>query len=123
MVPEVLKGYYEPEADMGSAGFILYIMLYGAPRFGAQRGQRCSLDKIVDILEANLDLKNMDPWPRMSESANSFVQRMLDPDPKARYIAQQVLDHPWLQDKANLKIAKSLPIPIPKPRKMLQLDF
>lgn len=39
-----------------------------------------------------------DPWPKVSDSAKDLVKKMLNPDPKLRLTAQEVLDHPWLQN-------------------------
>ncbi|KAI3924605.1 hypothetical protein MKW92_029472 [Papaver armeniacum] len=74
MAPEVLKRNYGPEVDVWSAGVILYILLCGVPPFWA------------------------DPWPKVSDNAKDLVKRMLDPDPKKHLSAQEVLDHPWLQN-------------------------
>ncbi|GAU43642.1 hypothetical protein TSUD_24110 [Trifolium subterraneum] len=37
-----------------------------------------------------------EPWPKVSDNAKDLVKKMLDPDPKRRFTAQEVLDHPWL---------------------------
>lgn len=44
-----------------------------------------------------MDFKR-DPWPKVSDSAKDLVKKMLNPDPKLRLTAQEVLDHPWLQN-------------------------
>lgn len=42
------------------------------------------------ILHGIIDFKR-DPWPHISESAKSLVRQMLEPDPKLRLTAKQVL--------------------------------
>lgn len=42
------------------------------------------------ILRSVIDFKR-DPWPKVSDSAKDLVKRMLDPDPKKRLTAEQVL--------------------------------
>lgn len=42
------------------------------------------------ILRGVIDFKR-EPWPQVSESAKSLVRQMLNPDPKKRLTAQQVL--------------------------------
>ena len=42
------------------------------------------------ILRGLIDFKR-DPWPNISESAKSLVRQMLEPDPKLRLTAKQVL--------------------------------
>jgi calcium-dependent protein kinase len=102
MAPEVLKRNYGPEIDVWSAGVILYILLCGVPPFWAETEQGVA----QAILRGILDFKR-DPWPVVSDSAKALVRHMLEPDPKARYNAQQVLDHPWLQ---NAKKNSTLPL-------------
>ncbi|WRX25423.1 Protein kinase domain - like 10 [Theobroma cacao] len=68
------------------------------------------------ILRGLIDFKR-DPWPNISESAKSLVRQMLEPDPKLRLTAKQVLgsnissvlclEHPWLQ---NAKKAPNVPL-------------
>ena len=42
------------------------------------------------ILRGVIDFKR-EPWPQISESAKSLVRQMLEPDPRKRLTAQQVL--------------------------------
>ncbi|GAV57294.1 Pkinase domain-containing protein/EF_hand_5 domain-containing protein [Cephalotus follicularis] len=92
MAPEVLKRNYGPEVDVWSAGVILYILLCGVPPFWAETEQGVA----QAIIRSVIDFKR-DPWPKVSENAKELVKKMLNPDPKQRLTAQQVLDHPWLQ--------------------------
>ncbi|KAG6491008.1 hypothetical protein ZIOFF_052340 [Zingiber officinale] len=116
MAPEVLKRNYGPEIDIWSAGVILYILLCGVPPFWAETEQGVA----QAILRGIIDFKR-DPWPSVSESAKNLVQQMLEPDPKLRLTAKQVLvhrtgakicipfiaDHPWIQ---NAKKAPNVPL-------------
>ncbi|OMO51135.1 hypothetical protein COLO4_37795 [Corchorus olitorius] len=102
MAPEVLKRNYGPEVDVWSAGVILYILLCGVPPFWAETEQGVALA----ILRGVIDFKR-EPWSQVSESAKSLVRQMLEPDPKKRLTAQQVLEHPWLH---NAKKASNVPL-------------
>ncbi|KAK6920800.1 EF-hand domain [Dillenia turbinata] len=86
MAPEVLKRNYGPEVDVWSAGVILYILLCGVPPFWAETEQGVALA----ILRGVIDFKR-EPWPQISDSAKSLVKQMLEPDPRKRLTAQQVL--------------------------------
>ncbi|PKA50602.1 Calcium-dependent protein kinase 13 [Apostasia shenzhenica] len=102
MAPEVLKRNYGPEIDIWSAGVILYILLCGVPPFWAETEQGVA----QAILRGNIDFKR-EPWPNVSENAKDLVRLMLEPDPKRRLTAKQVLEHPWLQ---NAKKAPNVPL-------------
>ncbi|KAJ4825377.1 Calcium-dependent protein kinase 7 [Turnera subulata] len=102
MAPEVLKRNYGPEVDVWSAGVILYILLCGVPPFWAETEQGVA----QAIIRSVVDFKR-DPWPKVSDNAKDLVKKMLNPDPKQRLTAQQVLDHPWLQ---NAKKAPNVPL-------------
>ncbi|XP_074578108.1 calcium-dependent protein kinase 16-like [Curcuma longa] len=102
MAPEVLKRNYGPEIDIWSAGVILYILLCGVPPFWAETEQGVA----QAILKGAIDFKR-DPWPNVSESAKNLVQQMLEPEPKLRLTAKQVLEHSWLQ---NSKKAPNVPL-------------
>ncbi|KAL2321925.1 hypothetical protein Fmac_026304 [Flemingia macrophylla] len=102
MAPEVLKRNYGPEVDVWSAGVILYILLCGVPPFWAEDERGVALA----ILRGVIDFKR-EPWPQISDSAKSLVRQMLEPDPKKRLTAEQVLEHSWLQ---NAKKASNVPL-------------
>ncbi|KAJ8751125.1 hypothetical protein K2173_016306 [Erythroxylum novogranatense] len=102
MAPEVLKRNYGPEVDVWSAGVILYILLCGVPPFWAETEQGVA----QAIIRSVVDFKR-DPWPKVSDNAKDLVKKMLNPDPKLRLTAQQVLEHPWLQ---NAKKAPNVPL-------------
>ncbi|KAK9290095.1 hypothetical protein L1049_008259 [Liquidambar formosana] len=92
VAPEVLRKCYGPEADVWSAGVIIYILLSGVPPFWAESEQEI----FEEVLHGDLDFSS-DPWPNISESAKDLVRKMLARDPKKRITAHEVLCHPWVQ--------------------------
>ncbi|CAI0427071.1 unnamed protein product [Linum tenue] len=91
VAPEVLLKHYGPEADVWTAGVILYILLSGVPPFWAETQQG-----IFDaVLKGHIDFDS-DPWPLISESAKDLIRRMLSSHPKERLTAHEVLCHPWI---------------------------
>ncbi|GMY12672.1 calcium-dependent protein kinase SK5-like [Fagus crenata] len=91
VAPEVLCKRYGPEADVWSAGVILYILLSGTPPFWAESEKGI----FQLILQGKLDLQS-EPWPSISDSAKDLIQKMLDRDPKKRLTAREVLSHQWI---------------------------
>eukprot|EP00250_Pteridium_aquilinum_P005248 c15373_g1_i1 orf=521-2083(-) len=91
VAPEVLRKSYGPQADVWSAGVILYILLSGVPPFWAETEQG-----IFDqVLGGALDF-HCDPWPQISASAKNLIKNMLNSDPGKRFTAHEVLCHPWI---------------------------
>uniref|UniRef100_A0A0D6QWY5 non-specific serine/threonine protein kinase n=1 Tax=Araucaria cunninghamii TaxID=56994 RepID=A0A0D6QWY5_ARACU len=93
VAPEVLRKHYGPEADVWSAGVILYILLSGVPPFWAETEQGI----FEQVLHGELDFAS-DPWPGISESAKDLIRKMLVRNPKKRLTAHEVLCHPWIQE-------------------------
>jgi len=86
VAPEVLKRHYGAEADIWSAGVILYILLSGVPPFWADNE-----DGIFDaVLRGHIDFSS-DPWPSISNGAKDLVKKMLQQDPKERLTAAEIL--------------------------------
>ncbi|VFQ95483.1 unnamed protein product [Cuscuta campestris] len=93
IAPEVLKRNYGPEVDIWSIGVMLYILLCGVPPFWAE-----SENGIFNaILRGHVDFSS-DPWPSISPGAKDLVKKMLNPDPKQRLTAFQVLNHGWIKE-------------------------
>ncbi|KAK1270884.1 Calcium-dependent protein kinase 32 [Acorus gramineus] len=102
MAPEVLKRNYGPEVDVWSAGVILYILLCGVPPFWAETDEGIAQAIIHSVVDFERD-----PWPKVSENAKELLKGMLDPNPYTRLTAQEVLEHPWLQ---NIDTAPDTPL-------------
>ncbi|KAF1878002.1 hypothetical protein Lal_00041751 [Lupinus albus] len=64
VAPEILLKRYGPEADVWSAGIIIYILLCGLPPFWGES----EADIFEAILHGEADFTS-DPWPTISESA------------------------------------------------------
>ncbi|CAA0822341.1 Calcium-dependent protein kinase 32 [Striga hermonthica] len=102
MAPEVLKRNYGPEVDVWSAET-------------EQGVAQAIMRSVVDF--------RRDPWPKVSDWAKDLAKKMLNPDPKQQLTAQEVLDHPWLQNAKSAPnvslgetvIAEHLGILSPKP--------
>ncbi|XP_047063767.1 calcium-dependent protein kinase 13-like [Lolium rigidum] len=93
VAPEVLCEKYGPEADVWTAGVILYILLSGVPPFWAETQQG-----IFDaVLKGVIDFDS-EPWPVISDSAKDLITRMLNPCPAERLSAHEALCHPWIRD-------------------------
>ncbi|XP_077227964.1 calcium-dependent protein kinase 20-like [Tasmannia lanceolata] len=96
MAPEVLRRNYGQEVDVWSAGIILYILLCGVPPFWAETEEAIA----QAIVQSEIDFER-EPWPKISKKAKDLVRCMLDPNPYSRSTAQEVLEHPWLQNANN----------------------
>ncbi|KAG9448339.1 hypothetical protein H6P81_014467 [Aristolochia fimbriata] len=93
VAPEVLRRSYGAEADIWSAGVILYILLSGVPPFWAETEQGI----FDEVLRGHIDFAS-DPWPSISSGAKELVKMMLRADPKERLSAIEVLNHPWVRE-------------------------
>ncbi|KAF3444219.1 hypothetical protein FNV43_RR13909 [Rhamnella rubrinervis] len=93
VAPEVLRKHYGLEADVWSAGVILYILLSGVPPFWAET----EMGIFRQILQGKLDFES-EPWPAISDSAKDLIRKMLERNPKKRLTAHEVLCHPWIVD-------------------------
>ncbi|OVA01103.1 Protein kinase domain [Macleaya cordata] len=101
VAPEVLHKHYGPEADVWTAGVILYILLSGVPPFGQilfGLSSETQQGIVNEVLKGELDFES-DPWPVISDSAKDLIRKMLCSRPSERLTAHQVLCHPWICEK------------------------
>ena len=96
VAPEVLKRNYSCEADIWSAGVILYILLSGVPPFWAQTDTAI----FEAVRKGQYDLVG-DPWPKISESAKGLIRRILMGNPAERMSAEDILNHPWVREDGD----------------------
>ncbi|CAI5470812.1 unnamed protein product [Closterium sp. Yama58-4] len=96
MAPEVINGCYGPEADIWSAGAVLYIMLCGASPFRATANH-----SVTDVILRKPVKLSSARWKGVSEEAKDLVLRMLERSPARRLTASQVLAS--LDPKVDLK--------------------
>jgi len=96
VAPEVLKNEpYDKAVDLWSMGVILYILLCGFPPFYHE--STAALYK--QIKKGEYDFP--DPyWTDVSDAAKNLVRSLLCVDPKKRFSAKQVLNHPWIAGNA-----------------------
>lgn len=97
VAPELLDDRgYDTQADVFSAGVIMYVMLTGRPLF---RG-----NNVTEILEKNKNCILEFPqqyWDKISEDAKNLVQGLLKADPNERLTAAQALQHDWFTKGAE----------------------
>lgn len=99
MAPEVLQQRYGVEADMWSAGCIMYMLFTGEhpfdleeldiPSKSAQRKQLCAYRQFEKEFPSSEACKSM------SEGARDVLFKMLAVDPSARLTADEFHQHPW----------------------------
>ena len=96
VAPEVLKRNYSCEADIWSAGVILYILLSGVPPFWG----RTDTAVFETVRKGRYNLVG-DPWSKISESAKGLIRRILVGNPAERMSAEEILNHPWVRENGD----------------------
>ncbi|GAB5359095.1 hypothetical protein AAMO2058_000515000 [Amorphochlora amoebiformis] len=92
--PEMIRGpTYDSQCDMWSLGVILFVVLSGRPPFYAPNQK----DLFKCIVRAEFRFPERD-WKHISPAAKDAIRKLLVKDPAKRLTAQQLLQHPWLQE-------------------------
>ena len=97
--PEILNGNYTHLCDIWSAGVILYILLSGDPPFNGPN------DNVIYTKISEMKFKFPEnKWKNISNDAKDLICHMIVPE-KDRYIAEQVLKHPWFKNASNVPLS------------------
>ena len=102
IAPEVLRRNYNHKCDIWSVGVILYILLCGYPPFNGQTDK-----KIIEAVLSGEYTLDEPEWHEVSDAAKDLVQGMLQNDPEQRISALDALNHPWIQENANIDSVSS----------------
>ncbi|CAD5234191.1 unnamed protein product [Bursaphelenchus xylophilus] len=95
MAPEVVDNKpYGREADMWSLGVLICVLLSGRLPFTGPKDQLFDRIRIADF-----SLKS-GSWKKISDPAKDLVKGLLTVDPRKRLTAEDVLEHPWVQDRS-----------------------
>jgi len=96
VAPEVLQKNYTKQCDLWSLGVIAFILLCGyMPFSGSEEVQK------TNILAGKYTLKK-DRWSTVSKEALSFVQGLLEVNPRKRFSADVALEHPWIHKRHEM---------------------
>ena len=92
MAPEILKKEnYNSKVDIWSFGAITYMLLGGVHPF--QGYDKVVVSNLILNSEIRFDKSG---FKKVSEEAKHFVLCALTRDPKNRYSAKRLLEHPWM---------------------------
>jgi len=100
VAPEVLKKHYDKQADIWSAGVILYILLCGYPPFGGKTDA-----KILQRVEKGMYAFEGREWEVVTEAAKDIISQMLVLDIHQRAQASKLMTHKWFQVAATAPAA------------------
>lgn len=91
--PEVLaRQGYSQSCDMWSLGTVLYFMLSSSPPFGTSSPDLATLIRAGEI---NFDSST---WDHLTDQTKQVLKGLLTIDPKDRFTANTLVNHPWLAE-------------------------
>ena len=99
--------FYENDHSILNIPYFRYIMLCGYPPFygqcgddcGWERGENCSSCQemlFTSIQDGFFEFPDSE-WSTVSDDAKDLIRHLLVREPRKRYSAQEVLEHPWVR--------------------------
>ncbi|XP_075054994.1 serine/threonine-protein kinase DCLK2 isoform X1 [Mixophyes fleayi] len=99
VAPEIIaETGYGLKVDIWAAGVITYILLCGFPPFRSENNLQ--EDLFDQILIGKLEFPSP-YWDNITDSAKELISCMLQVNVEDRYMAEQILSHPWVSDDAS----------------------
>ena len=92
VAPEVLQKNYTKSCDLWGVGVITYMLLSGIAPFGGNT----DAEILQKVRQACYDFPDKH-FKSVSEEGKDFIRGLLKKDPKARFTAEQALQHAWIQ--------------------------
>lgn len=103
MAPEVIQQSYAEEADIWSAGIMMYQLLTGKFPFW-DNVRDCTLTQVWKaILSERVNFES-DDLRQVSPAAKDLLKRMLTRDKLKRISASDALSHPWLKETSKTPV-------------------
>jgi calcium-dependent protein kinase len=97
MAPEVFKGKYNYLCDIWSCGIIMCILLFGESPFDPFLVDDSALKKAI-LSPSSI---NLSKYHGVSDSAKSFIYKLLSHDLNKRPTAEECLKEPWLVEYSS----------------------
>ncbi|XP_070546440.1 LOW QUALITY PROTEIN: serine/threonine-protein kinase DCLK1-like [Ptychodera flava] len=106
VAPEILaETGYGLEVDMWATGVITYILLCGFPPF---RSLDRDQEELFEMIQKG-EFEYLSPyWDNISESARDLINHLLVVNRHKRWRSDQILEHPWIQNKGHSGDAPNL---------------
>lgn len=115
MAPQVLQGVYDFKCDLWSVGVVSYMLLSGGlnPFWGPPREMSWDQRKkiMIDRIMRCDYMKMKGPsWDKISPEAKSFVQSLLQMNPKRRPTAAAALQSEWIVKYQDYQPENGMPV-------------
>jgi calcium-dependent protein kinase len=97
VAPEVLEQNYTSSCDLWSYGVTVFILLFGyMPFSGSEQRQ-------ITNIKGGKYTKKQEPWSKVSQPAQDFIEKLLVVDTKKRLTADAALKHAWIVQRDQME--------------------
>eukprot|EP00976_Prorocentrum_cordatum_P098760 1191551-Prorocentrum_minimum.AAC.5 len=97
IAPEVLHRSYGQQADLWSAGVLIYQLLSGKYPFTDLEGETKNSEQVFSAIKSEEPDFTGEPWDSISPSAVELIKSLLRKDPSRRVRAREALQSEWVR--------------------------